>query len=234
MTLETINNKSEHILYARSLVSRSEIRDWFNSSDEMEAVEGSGRIPPLFFTMAGQEYVLKRYARGGVPRFFTSNRYLYTGVEKVRSFVECRMLYALYLQGLPVAQPVAAYYRRCGLYYVAALITRSCRPARPLSRVLMDRSCSAVEWRRIRELLQRFHDIGVCHADLNAHNILFNESSGEITLIDFDRAVLKYTDGQWQHRNIKRLCRSLAKLKRANPAFHFDENEPAFVSSFLS
>ena len=53
---------------------------------------------------------------------------------------------------------------------------------------------------------------GLDHADLNAHNILF-DSNGRGWLIDFDRGVLRIPATHWRERNLKRLLRSLLKLR---------------------
>ena len=61
-------------------------------------------------------------------------------------------------------------------------------------------------------MIARFHRAGLDHADLNAHNILF-DSNGRGWLIDFDRGVLRIPATHWRERNLKRLLRSLLKLR---------------------
>jgi 3-deoxy-D-manno-octulosonic acid kinase len=66
-------------------------------------------------------------------------------------------------------------------------------------------------WQAIGRCIRRFHDHGVCHADLNAHNILMRGDE-EIFLVDFDRASLHEKRGLWRDANIARLRRSLDAL----------------------
>jgi len=61
-------------------------------------------------------------------------------------------------------------------------------------------------------LIARFHRAGLDHADLNAHNILF-DANGHGWLIDFDRGVQRIPATAWRERNLKRLHRSLVKLR---------------------
>jgi 3-deoxy-D-manno-octulosonic acid kinase len=65
-------------------------------------------------------------------------------------------------------------------------------------------------WEAIGRVLRRFHDEGVDHADLNAHNILLN-NRGEVFVVDFDRGEIRIK-GSWQETNLNRLERSLRKL----------------------
>jgi predicted Ser/Thr protein kinase len=66
-------------------------------------------------------------------------------------------------------------------------------------------------------MLRRFHDAGLDHADLNAHNILL-DSRGDFWLIDFDKARLRAAGG-WREGNLQRLERSLRKLQGLSPRF---------------
>jgi 3-deoxy-D-manno-octulosonic acid kinase len=54
----------------------------------------------------------------------------------------------------------------------------------------------------------------VDHADLNAHNILF-DASGQGWMIDFDRSHLRIPATAWREANLQRLQRSLRKLAGA-------------------
>jgi 3-deoxy-D-manno-octulosonic acid kinase len=69
-------------------------------------------------------------------------------------------------------------------------------------------------WSAVGRCLRRFHDAGVCHADLNAHNILLDEA-GKPFLIDFDRGTRRGA-GAWRGANLSRLRRSLDKLSGAD------------------
>ena len=50
---------------------------------------------------------------------------------------------------------------------------------------------SILTWIAIGRCIRRFHDLGVCHADLNAHNMLLNEDA-KVYMIDFDQCQLRH------------------------------------------
>lgn len=76
----------------------------------------------------------------------------------------------------------------------------------------MHRWLGVAPWEATGQLIARFHRAGLDHADLNAHNILF-DAGGHGWLIDFDRGVLRIPATRWRERNLKRLHRSLLKLR---------------------
>ncbi|HVF34656.1 MAG TPA: lipopolysaccharide kinase InaA family protein, partial [Candidatus Saccharimonadia bacterium] len=61
------------------------------------------------------------------------------------------------------------------------------------------------------DTIRRFHDAGVWHADLNAHNVLRDEA-GAFWLLDFDRGWLAPPRERWRRANLARLERSLRKV----------------------
>ena len=73
---------------------------------------------------------------------------------------------------------------------------------------------------RVAAGLNHMHRRGVCHADLNAHNILLSEDG--VYLVDFDRCQLR-GGGLWRDANLVRLRRSLEKLTWALPPERFAE-----------
>ena len=128
--------------------------------------------------------------------------------------------------------PCAARYRRCGLFYTADLITFRL-PARPLSQHLIQEPLDAGRWRAIGVVLRRFHDAGVYHADLNAHNILLGTDDETVFLVDFDKArIITNAPLTRFAGNLKRLRRSLLKLRSQLPAFHYEDRD--FASLFAA
>jgi 3-deoxy-D-manno-octulosonic acid kinase len=65
-------------------------------------------------------------------------------------------------------------------------------------------------WSAVGRCLRGFHDAGVQHADLNAHNIMLG-GQGETWVLDFDRGRLRES-GSWREDVLDRLARSLAKI----------------------
>jgi len=155
--------------------------------------------------------VLRQYLRGGVAARFSRDRYIWRGANRTRSFAEFRLMRALHALKLPVPRPIAAFYMREGMRYRAAILMERLEGVRSLA----DRAQVAgrgAPWEETGRLIARFHRAGVDHADLNAHNILF-DATGQGWLIDFDRGVQRIPATRWRERNLKRLLRSLIKLR---------------------
>lgn len=155
--------------------------------------------------------VLRQYLRGGLAAKLSRDHYLWRGANRTRSFAEFRLMRALRAQKLPVPRPIAAFYMREGVRYKAAILMERLEGVRSLA----DRALVAgrgAPWEETGRLIARFHRAGLDHADLNAHNILF-DANGHGWLIDFDRGVLRIPATRWRERNLKRLLRSLIKLR---------------------
>ena len=188
---------------------------WFEANKTLaapiEQAETAGRAP-VFLVKAGERRgALKHYCRGGLLSRFVSDHYIYTKASRTRSFAEWHFLSFLRRSGLPAPMPLAARYVRFGPFYTADLITEYCQATRTLSSVLRHSQPPDSLWRGIGRIIRRYHDAGVCHADLNAHNILVDEEYSKVTLIDFDRAYRSRCPWR-QRRNLRRLKRSLNKL----------------------
>ena len=172
--------------------------------------QAGGRGSIQFIDTEDHRWVLRRYLRGGMAARFARDRYLWTGEERTRSFREIRLLAELHLRGLPVPLPIAARYRRHQLVYGAELITERLPGAHSLSEMLATGRMDDARWAAIGRCLRHFHDAGVQHADLNAHNIMLGEQR-EVWVLDFDRGRLRHP-GSWSGRVLDRLARSLAKI----------------------
>jgi 3-deoxy-D-manno-octulosonic acid kinase len=120
-----------------------------------------------------------------------------------------------------VPAPIAARYQRAGgVSYTGDLITERLPIVGSLAECLRTGALSILTWISIGRCIRRFHDLGVCHADLNTHNILLSEE--QVYLIDFDRSQLRGT-GLWRDANLVRLRRSLEKVTWALPSERFGE-----------
>jgi 3-deoxy-D-manno-octulosonic acid kinase len=179
-----------------------------------------GRGSAWFIAAGSADWALRHYRRGGRLAVHSSlDLYLWAGESRVRSFVEWRLLAALRALGLPVPEPVGAYYQRGLLAYRCDLITRRIAGAFPLSdRLAADRLAPEL-WRSLGTTIARFHGAGVDHADLNAHNILITPA-GSCSIIDFDRGRLR-PPGPWRNANLRRLERSLHKVCATLPPGRF-------------
>ena len=154
---------------------------------------------------------LSRYRRGGLVARFLDDYYLWTGLERTRPWREWRLLDYLYKEGFPVPRPVAAYVSRSGIGYRGDLITELIPDAHSLASALADSRIELLPWQAIGACIRRFHDAGIYHADLNAHNILL-DNRNKIYLLDFDRGERRTPGVLWQEANLGRLLRSLRKF----------------------
>jgi 3-deoxy-D-manno-octulosonic acid kinase len=181
---------------------------------------GEGRGSAALIEADGRSLVLRHYRRGGLVAHLVADRYLWRGAERTRSFREWHLLYHMHRAGLPVPMPIAAGYRRSGSTYTADLLVQRIAGARSLAQAIGAAPLPLATWMAIGRCLRHFHARGVCHADLNAHNILLGAAADEIWVIDFDRGSLR-APGWWSDANLVRLQRSLLKLSARTDAEHF-------------
>jgi 3-deoxy-D-manno-octulosonic acid kinase len=188
--------------------------EWFNVEYWLEhgarIHSSTGRTPVTMMQHGTESWVLRHYHRGGLMVRLIDDHYLWTGLERSRPFREWRLLSRLTGWNLPAPRPIAACVRRRGLFYRADIITRYLPSTRPLSAYLREEAVQPDHWRRIGNMVRGFHDHGVDHPDLTAHNILI-DMDGATHLVDFDRAVIRPL-GSWRKRGIARLKRSFRKV----------------------
>jgi 3-deoxy-D-manno-octulosonic acid kinase len=181
-----------------------------------------GRATAHFIKSAGNRYLLRHYHRGGLMARLRGDRYGWRSEESTRPFAEWLLTYRLHRAGLPVPAPVGARYVRRGSSYSGDLITERLPTVGSLAECLRTGALSVVTWISIGRCIRRFHDVGLCHADLNAHNVLLSEE--DVYLIDFDRGQLR-APGLWRDGNLVRLRRSLDKVTWGLPAERFGESD---------
>jgi 3-deoxy-D-manno-octulosonic acid kinase len=174
---------------------------------------------------ADQDYVIRHYHRGGKFARVTQDRYLWNGLDLSRPWREWRLLAELYAQGLPVPRPLAAKLTRHGVIYRADLATARLPADGPLAELLLRVPLAESVWQKIGRVIWDFHACGVCHADLNASNIVLADGGTRIWLLDFDKAERRALAHAWQRANLERLKRSLDKVCRENPQMNFTPHE---------
>jgi 3-deoxy-D-manno-octulosonic acid kinase len=190
---------------------------WRHRGRLQEAAVG-GRGTVVFLQQGDDEWALRHYQRGGLFGRLFEDHYLWTGEAKTRSFREWRLLNQLYGLGLPVPRPIAASYVRTRGSYSANLITRRIPGAEPLSSRLSRATLPQERWADIGRCIRRFHDAGVWHADLTAHNLLVDRDDAP-WLLDFDKGRIR-SGGRWRQANLDRFLRSLRKVSRERPGLH--------------
>ena len=201
--------------------------EWFDPTywAGLGAIEGEarGRGTTLFVRAPPRRLALRHYRRGGLVAKLVRDAYLWTGEWRTRPFHEWCLTYHLRRHGLPVPAPVAACYRRRGALYTGDLITERIEGAHALSGRVGESSLSLADWVAVGRCIRRFHEFGACHADLNAHNVLF-DVQGTVWLIDFDRGSFR-SPGLWRDANLVRLRRSLLKVTDPLPAGRFTDTD---------
>jgi 3-deoxy-D-manno-octulosonic acid kinase len=180
-----------------------------------------GRGAAQVFEHDGRRFVLRHYRRGGLVARISADRYLWLGEDFTRPVRELKLNLRMHAAGLPVPLPVAARYKHDGLSYSGDLITELLPDAQTLAQRLDEGEVGLSTWAAIGRCLRRFQDYGLCHADLNAHNIMLRGAE-EVFLIDFDNG-RRRKPGLWRDANLARLRRSLDKLEDARPQRRFDD-----------
>ena len=194
--------------------------DHWRARGEIEG-EARGRGSAYFIESQGKHWVLRHYRRGGLPARLIADHYFWSGEPAARPFAEWQLTYHLHRAGLPVPAPIAARYQRLGYAYRGDIITERLAEVGSLAQCLTVGALSLLNWIAIGRCIRRFHDLGVCHADLNAHNVLLGRAD-EVYLVDFDRGSLR-RPGLWCDSNLVRLRRSLEKTTYALPPDRFTE-----------
>jgi len=208
--------RGQGALFANAAIDAQINMLWFEprywiSREAVVGQYGGRHGTALVFEQQGRRYVLRHYRRGGMAARFSHDEYLWLGEHRTRSLAELRLLLQLHAAGLPVPRPVAGRYEHTGIAYRADLITEQLPDTLSLARRLEAGELSLATWQAVGRCIRRFHDHGVCHADLNAHNILLR-GDHEVFLVDFDRAARRRKPGMWRDANLARLRRSLEAL----------------------
>jgi 3-deoxy-D-manno-octulosonic acid kinase len=196
-------------------------RGWQSVEPVRGTLRAAGRGNTLIVSDGGQDFVLRKYVRGGLVGRLIKDTYFWNGEDDTRCFAEWRLLRNLVKKGLNVPIPAAAYYRRTAMFYTADLLTVRIPGIQSLADRIMQARGSDEFWESLGVAICRIHAEDVYHADMNAYNIQLDEND-EVWLLDFDRGELSPT-GTWKQETLSRLHRSLRKITSLSPGIHFDE-----------
>lgn len=174
--------------------------------------EAPGRGTTFFVSDGSHDFALRHFKRGGLISKLISDRYVWQGLSRTRAWCEWHLLQWMFEQGLPVPRPAAAHVVRQGWTYRADLLTLTLPHCQSLAVLIRKQTLSDNILERTGQTIKRFHDAGIYHADLNAHNILVNRE-GLIYVIDFDRGCHK-SGNNWKKKNLSRLHRSFSKINQ--------------------
>jgi 3-deoxy-D-manno-octulosonic acid kinase len=195
-----------------------------------KAITGTaqGRGTTYFVKHLTDEWVLRHYYRGGLIGKIINDSYLFTGFENTRAAQEFKLLKTLSALKLPAPKPIAYRIKKSGLTYQADILTGRITDAQDLVAILSTDSASDQIWRKIGRCIKSFHQQGIYHHDLNAHNILIDKDE-RVWLIDFDQGEQRQPNQKWQQANLDRLLRSFNKEKSKLPEFHWQANDWQFL-----
>jgi tRNA A-37 threonylcarbamoyl transferase component Bud32 len=185
---------------------------------------GSGRGSSWFVQTNQAAFVLRHYRRGGWVGKFLKDTYLIEPMTQTRAMKEYALLERLFIKGLPVPRPCAARAVRTGVGYRADILIERIPDARNLVEILgQTGALSSSLWCEVGRVIARFHQNGVDHADLNAHNILV-DSKEKVWVIDLDKSRVRRS-GKWEAKMLARLYRSLQKEAQRLPNFCWQESD---------
>jgi lipopolysaccharide kinase (Kdo/WaaP) family protein len=179
-------------------------------------------LPPMF---------MRRYRRGGMMRFLVSD--LYVG-EAPRPLQELAVTLTARKRGLPVAQPLGAamQWLAPGLYR-GWFLTRALE-GRTLWDLLLydtDQATRRQALEQARVSIERLHEGGLYHADLNFHNLFVCEGERplRVVVLDLDKARLypAALPQSLRRANFKRLARSARRLAAAGAVLSGSERDVA-------
>lgn len=238
MTVRSVSSGNRRYLFNMTLFNETGM-PWNASLFEIHlhdnaSVNHRGRGAAAFFRCGGVPLVLKQYRRGGMIGRIVARRYFYTGLENTRVWREFRVLDQLNKMGLPVPIIVAAEVQiKDRLFYHGRLITVEIANAKTLAEWIEQTALTERTWETIGSTLRLFHERTVYHDDLNANNIMLDNEAG-VWLIDFDKGSIGHKRGErWKQSNLKRLRRSLSKIRTKVPHLHFtDRNWSSLMKGY--
>lgn len=222
---ETVE-KTAHgaILYDKAIISRiSDERfsaeGWLHAEVLTGALRSGGRGETMYVGNVPRQFVLRHYRRGGLIGKLIRDKYVFSGADQTRSFLEWRLLDKLAANNMRVPRPAAARYVQRGTFYTADLITVRIPDIVPLSQYIAENRPDEAFWNACGAAIFEFHAAGVYHADMNAYNVQIDKD-GLLWLLDFDKGRLRQP-GAWQQETLSRLHRSLRKIVDLDPRLNF-------------
>jgi len=148
---------------------------------------------------SGRELVARRFRRGGFVRHFFQDLFFLSPAETLsatRPVAELRILSILRAGDLSVPLPIACYATRVGRWGYRGMIVTERVPETTNLLSLLRLSAGGPSKEQLNAILEQVGvqagvtvSLGICHRDLHLGNVLVSHS-GEVTLIDFDKAAL--------------------------------------------
>ena len=196
--------------------------DYWRDRPGYRVIDG-GRGGSIKVDINGQDAILRQYRRGGIIQKITSDRYIWLGKSRTRPWREWNLLRDARSAGLPVPEPLAAFVCKTGLTYRGAIITAYLQDTQTLADYLVHSPLDQKHWYQLGLTIKKMQALGFRHTDLNANNLLIDQSS-KIYVIDFDKGRRMKRLDNWQWSALYRLQRSLLKIDRQKN-LHYREDD---------
>ncbi len=226
MQLHEISEHSTKIWVSEQIQDEFKV-DWFDSTQQTGSPESgypeSGRDAIARLSVGERRIVLRHYYRGGLPARFSKDQFVFRGYKKSRPYLEISLLQHMQQLKLPVPEPIAARCNVSGVLYDADILMGEIPNAKTLMQAVFENALEQDVWVRVGEVIAQFHQQGIQHVDLNANNILIDQS-GKIYLIDFDRCKQRPFSQSWASKGLARLKRSLDKRKLEDKSINFQKS----------
>lgn len=193
----------------------------------------SGRGSAWVIKSEWGKWVLRHYFRGGLYAQISRDRYFWTGLKNTRAYQEFELLHHIQQLNLPSPEPIAALISKQGMYYRNDLIMSHLQHEHTFAQSLLQQTPPITTWQSIGHTIASYHQHGIYHSDLNAHNILLNETKNtQVYLIDFDKGAIKTLNTSWQQDNLNRLKRSIEKISKKSCDNEFNTEWKALVNAY--
>jgi 3-deoxy-D-manno-octulosonic acid kinase len=233
------DSRGHHIILpTQTAITLSDINSrWFDASywQSKDRISGQskGRNITWFIKApskaAKMDWVLRHYYRGGLVSKISTDNYFFNGLTKTRAYLEVELLQEMIKLKLPVPKPIAARVIKNGFFYCADLLMEKLEGEDLVHRLKKEGLAESV-WNNIGKTIANFHNHGIYHADLNAHNILL-DNNNNVWLIDFDRCQKRALQNQWQMSNMNRLLRSFSKERNIDNSIQFQDSDWLFLKN---
>jgi 3-deoxy-D-manno-octulosonic acid kinase len=213
------------------LASGHTLYDWASKANGVETFEGRGTVYSVPAPAPGpdrrERWAVRHYQRGGMMATVLDDRYVASGAsrpdQELVASAEART------RGIPTPAVIAGAMYSAGVFYRADLITELVPNAVSLADLVFsdpgaDSAPSGDDARSVHnalsatgQLVRMLEESRVVHADLNAMNVLFERETGDVHVIDLDRAAVLPMEGPAMDGGMRaRLERSLHKLGEAS------------------
>jgi len=175
-----------------------------------QAIGGRGGTRRIVLA-GGKAVFLRKYLRGGLPRYFVRDLFLLRPERPLRELIVTEAARAA---GCAVPLVLAVCIEEAGLFHRGWIVTEAIDGAVPLIDAYFgaEPGLRGSLLRSAGEAFRSLHRAGVYHVDLTGYNVLVRPG-GALVVIDFDRGFLARPDiPRLAEKGLDRFWRSMTKL----------------------